>query len=228
MWKGSRYIIHCCCLLTVAALFAVCNCRLCRWHLIRRTQRIRLRHLIGWLEQFDSLDWSELSLFVEFRKSADNIHVDSFSVWHIWNTKNHKSGIILLHVSSANMYDRCCFLFVIFYCYLICFIWHDVLSKNICKYTLAHSTGYVSFSILGIHTTRNWRPHSYICLSCRALTTAMLSWWVHRKQLPTNCSECWTLRPMWSAVPTSSTEDCHNFSVLSYIGWMFLSESYTS
>jgi len=34
--------------------------------------------------------------------------------------------------------------------------------------------------------------------------------------------------PVWSAVPTSSTEACRDSSILSYIGWMFLSESCTN
>jgi len=44
----------------------------------------------------------------------------------------------------------------------------------------------------------------------------------------TNCNQCWTLQPVWSAVPTSSTEACRDSSIPSYIGWMFLSESCTN
>ena len=36
---------------------------------------------------------------------------------------------------------------------------------------------------------------------------------------------CWTPQPVWSSVPTSSTEACRNSSITSYSGWMFLSES---
>jgi len=35
------------------------------------------------------------------------------------------------------------------------------------------STGYDNFSDLGVHSTLSQRPHSYICLSRRAFTTAM-------------------------------------------------------
>jgi len=52
------------------------------------------------------------------------------------------------------------------------------------------STGYVNFSVIGVHSTWNRRPHSYIRLSRRALTIATLSWRVRRKRRPTNCNEC--------------------------------------
>jgi len=69
---------------------------------------------------------------------------------------------------------------------------------------------------------------SYIRSSRRALTTATQSWRVRRKRRLTNCNECWTPQPVWSAVPISSTEACHDSSIPSYIGWMFLSELCTS
>ena len=49
-----------------------------------------------------------------------------------------------------------------------------------------------------------------------------------RKRRPTNCNECWTLQPVWSAVLISLTEACRDSSIPSYIGWMFLSESCTN
>ena len=49
-----------------------------------------------------------------------------------------------------------------------------------------------------------------------------------RRRRPTNCNECWTPQPVWSAVPTSSTEACRDSSIPSYIGWMFLNESCTN
>jgi len=90
------------------------------------------------------------------------------------------------------------------------------------------STGYVNFFDLGVHSTWSQRPHSYIRSSRRALTTATQSWRVRRKRRPTKCNECWTPQPVWSAVPTSSTEACRDSSIPSYIGWMFLSESCTN
>jgi len=42
------------------------------------------------------------------------------------------------------------------------------------------STGYINFSILGIHSTRNQRPHSHIYLSHQVLTIAALSWWASK------------------------------------------------
>ena len=90
------------------------------------------------------------------------------------------------------------------------------------------SSGYVNFSDLGVQLTQNLRPHSYIRLSRRALTTATQSWRARRKRRPTNCNECWTLQPVWSAVLISSTEACRDSSIPSYIGWMSLSESCTN
>jgi len=84
------------------------------------------------------------------------------------------------------------------------------------------SSGYVNFSDLGVQLTQNLRPHSYIRLSRRALTTATQSWRARRKRRPTNCNECWTPQIVWSAVPTSLTQACHDSSIPSYIGWMFL------
>ena len=46
----------------------------------------------------------------------------------------------------------------------------------------------------------------------------------HQLRRPTNGNECWTPQPVWSAVPTSSTEACHD-SIPSYIGWMSLRRS---
>jgi len=63
---------------------------------------------------------------------------------------------------------------------------------------------------------------------CRALTTATQSWQARRKRQLTNCNECWTPRSVWSAVPISSTEACRDSSILSYIGWMFLTASCTN
>jgi len=90
------------------------------------------------------------------------------------------------------------------------------------------STGYVNFSDLGVHLTQNLRPQSYIRLSRRALTTATQSWRARWKRRLTNCNECWTPQPVWSAVPISLTEACRDSSIPSYIGWMFLSESCTN
>ena len=61
-----------------------------------------------------------------------------------------------------------------------------------------------------------------------ALTTATQSWRVRRKRRQTNCNECWTPQPVWSAIPISSTEACRDSSIPSYIGWMSLSESCTN
>jgi len=90
------------------------------------------------------------------------------------------------------------------------------------------STGYVNFSDLGVHLTQNLRPHSYIRSSRRTLTTVTQSWRARRKRRLTNCNKCWTPQPVWSTVPISSTEACHDSSIPSYIGWMFLSKSCTS
>jgi len=54
------------------------------------------------------------------------------------------------------------------------------------------------------------------------------SWRARQKRWLTNCNKCWTPQFVCSAVPISSTEACHDSSVLSYIGWMFLSESCTN
>jgi len=80
----------------------------------------------------------------------------------------------------------------------------------------------------GVHLTQNLWPHLYIRSSRRALTSAMQSWRARWKRRLTNCNECWTLQPVWSAVFISSPEACRDSSIPSYIGWMLLSESCTN
>ena len=79
------------------------------------------------------------------------------------------------------------------------------------------STGSVNFNVLGVHSTRSRLPHSSICLSRCALTTATLKVTTNKLQRVLNAT----------AHVVSGT---HKFdsSLQSYIDWMFLSESCTS
>ena len=89
------------------------------------------------------------------------------------------------------------------------------------------STGFGSFGVVGVHSTRSQQRHSSIH-SCRhASITAMLFWRVRQKWRLTSFNEWWMLQLVWSPVHTSSTEDCYGYCTPNCTG-SSLSESCTS